>query len=258
MTWFPQIGAGSVAQFPLTRVRRWRNISNQLESGERIVLADRNANEIGWELNYQDLSDTEVVGFTDLFDASQGQAFTFFFADPLANLLGWSEDLTRPEWQTNLLQTSPGIADPVGSQRAWSIANGAAGALALQQTLGLSGDYMACFSVWVRSAGKTTVVLQRDSQQTVMPVGTAWKRVSLNGRGTSGATESTFGVLLAPGQGIQVFGPQVEVQPYPSTYKSTTVARGIYQQTSFAADELNIVSTSVGLSSCQITLRSRV
>ena len=37
MSWFPQIGAGSMAQFPLQRSRKWRAIMNDLESGERIM-----------------------------------------------------------------------------------------------------------------------------------------------------------------------------------------------------------------------------
>ena len=32
MNWFPQIGAGSVAQFPVTRSRKWRAITNSLET----------------------------------------------------------------------------------------------------------------------------------------------------------------------------------------------------------------------------------
>ncbi len=42
MNWFPQIGAGSVAQFPLTRSRQWRAIANILESGERILVVGYN------------------------------------------------------------------------------------------------------------------------------------------------------------------------------------------------------------------------
>jgi len=48
MSLFPQIGAGSVAQFPLTRSQTWRSIMNQLESTEQIMLPDTAAGEIGW------------------------------------------------------------------------------------------------------------------------------------------------------------------------------------------------------------------
>jgi hypothetical protein len=258
VSWFPQVGAGSVAQFPLTRSRYWRSIANVLESGERITLADPYANQIGWQLTYQDLSDAEVQKVTDLFNSCQGSAAMFSFADPTAHLIGWSEDLTRPDWQAGLLVATAGVADPLGTQRAWSLANNTTGVLSLQQTLGLSGDYVACFSVWLRAAASTTVGLQRDSTLNTVAAGTAWTRVFVNGQGTGGAANSTFAIAVNPGTQIQIFGPQAEVQPYPSLYKASATARGLYPKTRFAADELNIVSTSVGLSSCQITLRSQL
>jgi hypothetical protein len=257
MSWFPQVGAGSVAQFPLNRSRQWRMISNDLESGERIALADQYSNQIQWALSYQDLSDAEVLTFTNLFAASQGQAGSFGFIDPLANLLGWSEDFTRPDWQAGSPHASSGVADPLGTQRAWLLVNGSPGPLTLQQTLGLPGEYMACFSVWVRSANRGTAVLQRDSLECAVPVGTVWKRAFMGGRGVNGASQSSFGITLAAGQQIEMFGPQVEAQPYPSAYKQTTTPRGIYQQTTFATDELNVVSTGKALSACQISLMSR-
>lgn len=256
MSWYPQVGVGAIAQFPLTRSRQWRMITNDLESGETIAIADQHANAIGWTLAYQDLSNAEVLQFTNLFAASQGQAVSFNFVDPLANLLGWSEEFTNADWQTGALQSSAGISDPLGGQGAASLSNFSPGPLTVQQTVQMSGDYVGCFSVWVQATAKGSVVLQRDTAQTVVPVGTAWKRVFINGKGTAGANQSTFGVTLAAGQQVQLFGPQVEAQPYPSAYKQATAARGIYQKTYFASDELNIVSTGVGLSSCKITLIS--
>jgi hypothetical protein len=258
MTWYPQIGAGSIAQFPITRSRQWRTIANALESGARITLPDQHANQIGWRLDYQDLTDAEVQNLTGLFGACQGRAAAFGFVDPLANLLGWSEDLTRPDWQAGLLTTAPDVNDPLGSQRAWSLTNNAIGTLSLQQTLGISGDYIACFSVWVKGSGRGTVILRHDATQSTVPVGTAWSRVFISGAGLSGAAHSTFAVSLLPGQQVEIFGPQVEAQPYPSGYKRTVTARGIYPQTWFASDDLSIVSTGPGLSSSRLTLQSQL
>ena len=42
MNWFPQIGAGSVAQFPVTRSRKWRAIANTLESDGQNPVAGYN------------------------------------------------------------------------------------------------------------------------------------------------------------------------------------------------------------------------
>ena len=73
MTWFPQIGSGSIAQFPLQRARKWRAISNQMEGGERILLPDTAAGQIDWSLVYQDLSDAETLNLSNLFAAAQGE-----------------------------------------------------------------------------------------------------------------------------------------------------------------------------------------
>src|SRR5579863_5682376 len=99
MSWFPQIGAGSIAQFPLRRTRMWRSIANQLESSERILLPDTPAGQIEWRLSLQELTDAETGRLSDFFAAEQGQFGSFLFIDPMANLLGWSEDLSRPDWQ---------------------------------------------------------------------------------------------------------------------------------------------------------------
>lgn len=50
MRWFPQTGRDSVVQFPFSRVRTWRAIANELESGERITLPEIPAGAIQWNL----------------------------------------------------------------------------------------------------------------------------------------------------------------------------------------------------------------
>src|SRR5579871_2795684 len=72
MSWFPQIGNGSIAQFQVTRSRKWRAILNELESGEQIILPDRTAGQIEWRLTFQDLTDAEASALSTLFTTSQG------------------------------------------------------------------------------------------------------------------------------------------------------------------------------------------
>jgi hypothetical protein len=258
MNWFPQIGAGSVAQFPVTRSQEWRAITNRLESGELILLPDTSAGQIHWKLSYQDLTSVEVQHLGDLFAASQGKFAAFTFIDPLANLLGWSEGLAQPVWQMGLLQAAPGVTDPLGTQRASSVTNPSPGTQALLQTLGVSGAYVACFSAYLRSSVAGTVTLQRDGAQVTVSVGPTWKRLYVTGFGAGGAAQSSFSIGLSAGQTIDVWGLQVEAQPYPSAYKQTGAPLGIYEETYFGNDELKITSTSVGLSSCAITLISRI
>ena len=123
MSWFPQIGAGSVAQFPVSRSRRWRAIANRMESSELILLPDAAGGQIVWKLSYRDLVDSEVQNLSNLFTASQGGFGAFTFIDPLANLFGWSEDLSQSAWQVGLLQTATGVIDPLGTHRASSVTN---------------------------------------------------------------------------------------------------------------------------------------
>ena len=258
MSWFPQIGSGAIVQFPTTRTRRWRAILNELESGEQIMLPDRTAGQIEWRLAFQDLTDAEATSLRSLFTSSQGSFGTFTFIDPLANLVGWSEDLTQPNWQCGLLHTNGGITDPMGTKRASSISNPSAGTQALQQSLEISGDYVVCFSLWIRSDAAATILLQRDNAQTSVTTGPAWKREFLSTRGTAGATQSTFSVAIPAGQTIDLWGLQVEAQPYASVYKPTSTPEGIFEETWFENDELTITNTSMGLSSCEIRLISRV
>ena len=257
MNWYPQIGAGSVTQFPLSRSRTWRAIRNQLESGEQIVLPDNASGQIQWRLSYKDIGDDEAANLSACFTTAQGQYGAFGFVDPLSNLLAWSEDFTQPDWQLGLLTSTPGVNDPLGTQRASSISNGSPGDQQLMQTVSIPGNYVACFSAWVRSDTGGTISLGRDGNQTTVATGSAWRRVYVSGAGAAGAQSSGFSVNLGAGQSVQVWGLQVEAQPYPSQYKPSASPMGIYEETYFGADELTITSTGVGLSACEISLLSR-
>jgi hypothetical protein len=256
--YFPQVGRGSIAQFPLRRTRKWRSIANVLESGELIRLPDAAAGQIEWRLTVQELTDAETGALTAFFDGSQGKYGSFLFVDPMANLLAWSEDLSRPDWQPGLLQITAGKVDPLGTHRASSIHNASAGPQALQQTIGVPGDYVACFSLWMRSDTPAAVMMSRDATALGSQVGNGWKRFFLSGKGTPGAAASGFSVLLPAGTSIDVWGLQAEAQPYPSQYKQSATVAGIYEETRFADDELRTTSTGVGLSACEIVLASRV
>ena len=258
MSWFPQVGAGSIAQYPLERVRRWRAISNRLENGERITLPDYGTAEILWDLSYEDLNNAEAGQIRGLFDSVFGEAGIFTFIDPLVNLLGWSEDLTRGDWQRGLLTVSAGISDPRGASNASRVFNGAAAGQGLTQSLAIRGELVACFSAWVRSDSITVATMRRDGHQSSYAIGPAWKRIYVTGAGTPGLADSTFTLVLEPGQTIDVWGMQVEAQPVPSVYKVSAVQTGIYPETRFAAPELTVVSTGPGRSSCRLRLLSRV
>jgi hypothetical protein len=258
MNWFPQLASGAMAQYPLHRNRRWRAISNTLESGETITLGDAAGGFIEWRLRFQELTDAEVSTLTGFFQGSRGGAGSFGFVDPFANLLGWNEDLSKPDWQKGLLAVSGGLGDPQGRQRAWNLQNANGAEQSLSQSLAIPGGYTACFSAYVRSDSAGTVGIARDSKRVNAPAGPQWKRIQVSGLGAAGATASTFSIILSAGSTVRVFGLQVEVQPWPSLYRSTGAAAGILEDTRFQGGELKVVHTAPGLSGCQVNLISRV
>jgi len=258
VTYFPQTGAGSIAQFPVQRTRQWRWISNQMESGEMIMLPDAPAGRIAWNLKYTDVTTAEAARFNALFAAAQGQYGSFLFVDPMANLLAWSEDFARPDWQPGLLQISAGANGPLGATRACVVKNPGQAEQLLTQTLNVPGDYVTCLSVWARSDSSTVFALTRDGLRSNFAVNSAWTRYSISGTGAAGAPNSVFSVVIGAGQTVQIFGPQLEAQPAASSYKQTSAATGIYPETYFASDELAMTCTGPGLFAFEIDLISRV
>jgi hypothetical protein len=258
MSWFPQVGAGAMAQFPLHRKRQWRAITNVMENGELISLPDAGGGQIEWKLSYQDLTDAEVANLTGLFASSAGEAGAFGFVDPFANLLGWSEDLSQPGWQLGLLTPTSGINDPAGTSRAWNLQNTNGAEQMLSQSLGVPGQYTMCFSVFVWAVSAGTVGLLRDAARVQVPVGPQWKRIQISGPGASGAVASTFSLAVAAGTSVRVFGLQVEAQPWPSPYRATGSAAGILEETRFSGGALAVSNTAPGLSACQVNLVSRI
>jgi hypothetical protein len=155
------------------------------------------------------------------------------------------------------LSIATGVKDPTGATCAWLLHNDSAGDGAFSQTVSLPGSYMASFSVWVRSDRPVPIVLRRDGvERTVMAI-SRWQRSYCCGRAGNDDT-TTVAVVLPAGSTVEVWGPQLEVQPSPSQFKRTRVQMGIYPETYFAGDELQMSVTGPGLNSCEVTLVSRI
>ena len=256
MTWFPQLASGTSTQLPIRKTVRWREISNEIESGECLRIGDLGEQSIAWNLTLRDLSDSELQAITTLFAAVGGRYGSFGFVDPFANLLAGSEDLTRPEWQTGLLSCTSGLADPRGGTGAWQVQNTGSADLELQQSLAIPGGLVSNFSLYIRGEVPSSLRIGRDSKVSTVLVDSTWRRVWLSGAGDANVSSSTFGIHLAAGQTVEVWGMQVEAQPFPSAYKALTGPNGVYLRTSFASDELKTRVTGPGRTDCDIQLIS--
>src|ERR1700686_2467421 len=115
MLYFPQLTSGATGHYPISKRSVQRTIVNQMPDGRTVKHADSGASLLQWHLQSQDLADTELAVLQQFFADCEGQLNAFTFADPLGNLLSWSEALSEPAWQaSSLLQISGGVADPNG------------------------------------------------------------------------------------------------------------------------------------------------
>lgn len=256
MTWFPQNANGCIAQLPIQRRHVWRAISNRFESGEMVAAPDAGGGRVEWTLSCKDLSDSEAEALRAFFHAARGSFGTFSFADPTANLLASSEDLNAAAWEKGLLSLVGAVPGPTTGMPGFRITNGTGAGQALAQSVALPTEYIACFSVWLRSDAPCSVVLRRGPRETTARVTDRWKRWYLSSSGSEDA--SAFALDIPAGGAVEAAGFQVEAGPYPSAYKRSAGVSAIYENTSFASDRLAMVATGPGLHDCNFTLISRL
>ncbi len=145
---YPQLGTGSLAQFPIRKQQQQRTVVNAALDGSAIRLADPNGAGTLWVLSYAGLTDTEREALEAFFEAAEGSLNAFTFLDPTANLLAWSDQLTNGVWQLDpLLTLTGGVADPAGGTLAWKLLNIGAAAQGISQTLQSPAGYLYCLSV---------------------------------------------------------------------------------------------------------------
>ena len=74
-------------------------------------------------------------------------------------------------------------------------------------------------------------------------MGAQWRRVFLPANeGLAGATTVSFGVTVAAGGSVELFGMQVEAQLGPSDYKLTGTTGGVYPGARFGADTITVTA----------------
>ncbi|MGD0666027.1 MAG: hypothetical protein ABSB23_00590 [Bryobacteraceae bacterium] len=254
MNVYPQLVTGVVSQFPIVKHRRPRTVVNAAADGSSIKLADPTGATVGWQIQYANLSDIELAALQQFFTAMEGSLNSFTFLDPAANLLAWSEDLTNAVWAAApfLTQTSD-VADPLGGSNGWQLTNSGGGAQALTQTLNAPTNYTYCFSVYAFSSQPATIELQFASNSAQAALTPRWSRIQITGTGDPTASSIEFGIELPAGTTVSVFGPQVEAQPAPSSYKTGTTG-GVYANARFRDDAFTFTSTDVNHHSATVNI----
>lgn len=257
MPWFPQLNTGANVQFPVRRRIVRRTVLTEQPGGSVVKLADPDAAYAEWTLAFEGLTSDEMGAIEALFASCEGRRGEFVFLDPLDNLLAWSDEFTADVWNKDSgLWLGGGYLDPLGGTSATRVG----GAGEMHQTIAAPSSLQYCFSIWARSdtAAELALIARAGAEERVRTVtaNTAWQRFEYSTRLETAGDAITFGVRLAGGSEIELFGAQVDAQVAASRYKRTASRAGVYQAARFANDELEITTHGPNSHSCRLRVRA--
>jgi hypothetical protein len=252
MRTFPQLVSGAIAQYPLTKIQHVRTVTNLAPSGNVWRYGDSTSEQISWLLEYNGLTDAEFSTLRDFFEACEGSLRSFTFLDPAGNLLAHSENLQESVWSADPgIQSAAGPIGPNGISSAVMLTNSAQASQSIVQQLAAPAGYHYCLSFYAKSdqAQEIQSVMYSDSGDltTTHRVSSSWQRYRLSGRPGAASEEVRFGLALAPGVIVDVFGFQVEAQPGSSEYKKTDSVGGVYPRARLAEDSFSVTGLGVGV-----------
>ena len=190
-TYYPQIfGNLILTQLPYSETSDWATLVADVESGMRYSFPTRGAGLSGYPsgplgqfaVNYSSITDAEVNVLDAFFASMNGQYGAFRFLSPMGNLLAFSELFTNAAWTVTFTPV-PGLADPFGGTRAYSVSSGSMKAVVGPSDGGMAGMVM-CASIWVRtpSSGVTATIGFVDestsaSYTKTVNIGNGWSRI---------------------------------------------------------------------------------
>ena len=255
MTYYPIQESGAAAQFPLARMRRWQTLETRTPGGYTARGLQPEARRVHWQLEYVDLSDAEVSAFTDLFKQSKGGLKSFVFVDPLANLMLDSERIGEGSW---LVSSGMSAATNGGARPAvFRITNSSQGPGTVGQTLALPPGGNYCLSCWIKGVAGQQMGLRIGGAYRQATATGAWHRFWLTAPSANGG--NTFcAVEVGVGSGVEVHSVQLEQQPAPSTYRAGTAVSGIYPETRFDQDSLEVTVAGPNRNGLRVKLVSRL
>jgi hypothetical protein len=255
---FPQLRSGALVQLPLQRTENYRTLRNTLPDGSSVQMADDGFANVAWDLKFSGLSANEAQALQSLFESAAGRLNTFTFVDPSANLLLWSTDLTQAAWNKDPELALTTVTDAFGGGTGTQIANQGAAAQSILQTTNAPPSLQYCLSGYLQSESPVPVsfVIGGNVAATVI-AGSAWQRwAAVSGGGT--AQQVVFGLAIPAGMTVQVCGMQAEAQPAAGAYKSTTDIAGVYPNSRFDQDSMNMVTSEAGVFACSLRVFSQL
>ncbi|MEZ5398302.1 MAG: hypothetical protein R2729_01455 [Bryobacteraceae bacterium] len=262
MPYFPQLLSGSVAQFPLARWTMTRTINGETIARERTATADTAGRRTRWQLLLSGLTAEERNAIETLFRTCEGRLRPFVFADPSGNLLANHLDLSSSPWQSDpQLQWVSDLPDAAGGTSALQATNTGSIAGSCRQAIDVPGEYVCSFSVYARSTASSSLTLSRsggtNTDSRVYPVGQDWRRLAFSSKLPASTGPCAFAIHVPGTATVELFGAQVDAQPFPSIYRRSDAHSRLYSHAYFAQDSLDIVADGVDSFSLQLLIESR-
>jgi len=260
---FPQLTCGALAQYPIRKTRLARTIKNLLTDGNLLLNSDPYGSRLIWELEYVELSNSDLQAIQTHFANCVGPFHAFTFIDPTDNMLTSSADLTGAVWTVPpSVQLTAGRPDPLGGTEAFTLTNNGQAAQGFTQTLPVPASYQYCFSVYVRSEQGAAITLMAsgtsaNSSETFSAV-TNWTRINISTHLNDPGQGISAGLTLAAGQQADIFGPQLEAQLAPSRYRPTLQQGGVYTKAHWATSSLPVIATAPGQFSTVFSIEASV
>ncbi len=255
MMYYPIQATGAAAQFPIVRTRRWKTLETRTQGGHMSRGLQPEARRVHWQLDYQDLSDMEAAALTNLFEQAKGGLESFLFVDPLANLIRRSETVGQAPWTIGGgVSVAPGAAE---SPAVFQVTNSGQGLGTLGQSLVLPPGQSFCMSCWILGGVGQVVGLRVGGRASQTPTTGAWQMLWLTAASEdTGATQC--GVELTPGGLINLHSMQLEQQPTPSAYRAGGAGGGVYPETRFEQESLEVVASGPNRNGVRVKLVSRL
>jgi hypothetical protein len=260
---FPQLGDGSLAQYPIGKMRAMRTVKNALADGSMILFPDPKGGRMLWQLNFTDLSNDDLLVLQNHVATCKGALGSFVFLDPTENLLTSSDNLGGVAWQRPVsVLVTPGALDPMGGTKAFAVTNQGTAAQEIFQTLNIPASYFYCFSIYARTVEKSSLTLVRRGavleESVSLATGPIWTRLVATGRLGDSTHQFSASVRLNAGQSVELYGPQLEAQLQPSRYRATLGLGGVYQTAHLMGDDLSIDATGPDTFSTSVVIEAPI
>jgi hypothetical protein len=248
---FPVLLSQVHAQYPVSKLIEFHPLEVESGGGHLWRSASNGPAVRRWMLRFEDLTNEEAGALVALYEACAGGWRTFSFADPMSNLLRWSEDIRNDAWGKSagltITISSGGSEGPVE----FLIVNTGATAGQVWQELDLAPGAAICFSCEARGGA---MKLRACGTELVTAASGEWSRRFITVVSSGGVQRVE--IELEGGASVQVRRIQAEIQSAPSEYQGTYERGGIHAKTRFAENGLRIASVAPDRNVAEVVLES--